>query len=214
MTEVLGIRLSGVVAKRGKIPEVVLYESMDIAVNSGNQFRLFSSPDEIAQDVRRMSADEMLETYNSIMPSVYRWKSTDDFSTRIEGAIAIWNAALKRLPIQKAVGGTYGQTEKEEIMPKKKEAEVVEAKTKKKAKTEANGEKKERAPRSDYSGKRFFAKVKPSECGRREGSDRYNSFVIVHSAGKAGIKYEDYIAKDGNPQVLRWFVKGDQVGVK
>jgi hypothetical protein len=100
MSEVLGIRLAG----EGS-PKVVLYASLEVALNSGNAYMLFLKAEDIAMDLRRVSADSMLEVYNVIVPSVRRWKSTDDFGTRIEGAIAIWEAAIRRLPLKEKTDG-------------------------------------------------------------------------------------------------------------
>lgn len=94
--EVLGIRTN----LNGKV-HVVLYASVEDAIGFGNSYMLFSNAEEIASDIRRISSDLIFEAYNSIVPSVRRWKSTDEFSTRIEGAIAIWEMALKRLPVLK-----------------------------------------------------------------------------------------------------------------
>jgi len=68
-----------------------------------------------------------------------------------------------------------------------------------------------RGRESPHAGKRFMAKVGPAECGRREGSSRYNSFVIISNTGKTGIRYEDYIAKGGDGKLISWFLEGDKI---
>jgi hypothetical protein len=204
MSEVLGIRLTGKNA-----PEVVLFATMEDARGFGNSFMLYPSAESIASDIRRMSVEGMFEVYNSLVRSVYKWQSTEEISTRIEAAIAIWNAAIKRLPAL--------QLKEPDMAKKVKEAEeVAEKPTKKGKSSEANGENGggQRGRPSEHAGKRFVAKVGPAECGRREGSSRYNAFVIISNAGKTGIKYEDYIAKGGDGKLLSWFLSGDKVGVK
>jgi hypothetical protein len=213
MDEVLGIRVTG----RGSA-KVVMYASMRDAIGFGNSFQLYSCPEHIAQDLRRISSDDMLRAYNAIVPSVRRWKSTDDISTRIEGAIAIWDAAIKRLPIQALTSqsGPEPYNEREDVMAKK--TEQVESKgkgkTKEKPKEESNGDGGQRGRSSPFAGQRIYAKVKPDECGRREGSGRYQSFVIIANAGKTGIKFEDYKEKGGDAKVLSWFKDADKIGIK
>jgi len=198
MDEVLGIRVTG----RGSA-KVVMYASMRDAIGFGNSFQLYSCPEHIAQDLRRISSDDMLRAYNAIVPSVRRWKSTDDISTRIEGAIAIWDAAIKRLPIQALTSQSGPEPYNER-----------EGKTKEKPKEESNGDGGQRGRSSPFAGQRIYAKVKPDECGRREGSGRYQSFVIIANAGKTGIKFEDYKEKGGDAKVLSWFKDADKIGIK
>jgi hypothetical protein len=101
----------------------------------------------------------------------------------------------------------------------KKTTEAVVEKPTKKGKTSSDdsngsGETTRRGRQSEHAGKRFAARVEPKDCGRREGSSRYDSFVIISNAGKAGIKYEDYVEKGGDGKLINWFLGADKIAVR
>jgi len=182
---VLAITLSG--RKRGTVR---VFESEKVAIRTGNGYILFKSPEAMAADYHRFHVEDIFDAYNFIVPEKERWKSTDDIPTRVEGAIALWEAAHKRLPL-----------EKEFDMARKATAEETETKVKgaKGKKATANGG-GTRQPRHDYSGKTL--KLHPDfgdKPSMREDSERSKALAPIVKAGKKGIKFEAWQA--GNTEL-------------
>lgn len=177
-------------------PQVRVFASAKDARNAGNGWSLYESAEKIASDFRKVSPEDMLELYNSVAPPAKRWKSTDAFPTRIEGALALWEAIMNNVPVTSVDKG---------------DSEMAKAKAKKAAPKDAP---KERKPReSENAGKRLIAKVKMEDTKLREGSERGKSFKIIESAGKRGITYEDYVEKGGTPLFVNWFKNDGRISV-
>jgi hypothetical protein len=186
-------------------PRVRVFESMEEARNTGNGFSLYASATDMAKDYRILSFSDLVEIQRLVAPPKERWKVDDPYPTRIECSVAVWDAVIKNV------------NQQESVMAKAKAAVVEVAPKKAKKAVTAGAAVKERAPRapkvSAHAGKRLIAKMTLEETGRRPEASRGQAFSIIAATGKKGIKFEDYVAKGGEPRYVDWFLEADQIGV-